>query len=425
MDGSKVANDLKISESLSSFTPRSDWQLKIWKQLLLSGFPRSCDEDWRYTSLSSIKDKILTRPSEANNFFDPAFTSKLNLLDGYKLVFMNGNYLVDHSEKIPEITTYLLGAAESKDIISRSPSKDQEFFSQLTDATLEKTFLIEVREGTHVEKPLHIVFFDKTFGSEMSTSRIHISVGRGATLNLVEHHIGISGSTGTSLSRISAHLGDKVDYNHYNIINLSTDQQHFGYNDLSIGRNSTGSIKTFMLSGYLVRHHTVAQFNGEGSKLDIDSLALPNYKQTHDTRTLLKHDAPGCRSHQLHKIIASGDGVGVFDGTIIVGESAPKTNGQMDSHNLLLHNKATVNSKPKLEIYTDDVKCSHGCTLGELSPDQLFYLESRGITKQDAKRILIRAFAAEVCHSVCIPLLRTYLLHEIDNRIRALDNDIV
>ncbi|MGL4214292.1 MAG: SufD family Fe-S cluster assembly protein, partial [Morganella morganii] len=170
---------------------------------------------------------------------------------------------------------------------------------------------------------------------------------------------------------------------------------------------------SFLLGGKLTRHHTSTQLNGEGIVLAMNSLVLPKHGEIADTRTYLEHNKGYCESRQRHKTIVMDNSRAVFNGMIKVAPHALKTDGQMSNNNLLLGRKAEIDTKPQLEIYADDVKCSHGATVGRIDEEQLFYLRTRGIAEKAAKQMIILAFAAELTDAISDEVLNNVVMARI------------
>lgn len=184
-----------------------------------------------------------------------------------------------------------------------------------------------------------------------------------------------------------------------------------------MGQDATVFSNSFLLGGAVLRHNTSTILGGENSTLRINSLAMPVKTEVCDTRTWLEHRKGYCNSRQLHKTIVSDKGKAVFNGLITVAQHALKTDGQMTNNNLLLGRLAEVDSKPQLEIYADDVKCSHGATVGRIDDEQLFYLRSRGIGQQAAQQMIIYAFAAELTEAIADEAIRQQVLTRIGQRL--------
>ena len=191
---------------------------------------------------------------------------------------------------------------------------------------------------------------------------------------------------------------------------------HFAHNDLIVGQDATVESNSFLLGAAVLRHNTSSQLNGENTQLHMNSLALPINNEVCDTRTWLEHNKGYCNSRQLHKTIVRDKGRAVFNGMIKVAQHAIKTDGQMTNNNLLLGRLAEVDTKPQLEIYADDVKCSHGATIGRIDDEQMFYLRSRGIKEQAALQMIIFAFAAQLTESISDGALKQQVLERIGQR---------
>jgi len=423
MGGLLAMNNERTMSQLEALVPESIWQQKLWHQLKTNGFPDKNDESWKYTSLKNFINMPLTSAFDLS--CDTKVMEYLNnrkmSFDCYQLVFINGQYSVRHSDWIPQIEIKRLDPVLSNKMKQLSSFVNKEFFSQLTDATAKSSICINIPDNLMLDKPIYIIQLNIGGKGEVSTSKIHLTIEKQAQLSLIEHHISPYRASGVSLSRITTEVGHNAIYSHTKVIEEGLSQLHFGHNDLVINRDSKVSNSTFMLSGNVIRHHNSAHFSAEGSSLQMDSLALPSSNETFDTRTFLRHGAPHCDSQQLHKIICMGSGMGVFDGMIHVDRHAIKTDGQMDNHNLLLTESAQVNSKPKLEIYADDVKCSHGATTGQLDPEKIFYLQSRSIPKPKAKKLLIKAFANDVCEKTVDSSLKSILQEKIDSRLEHIN----
>jgi Fe-S cluster assembly protein SufD len=189
-------------------------------------------------------------------------------------------------------------------------------------------------------------------------------------------------------------VADNAHLQHIKLAFENAQSYHFAHNDLALGRDASAFSSSFLLGSSVLRHHTSTQLNGENSNLRINSLAMPVNGEVCDSRTWLDHKVGYCNSRQLHKTIVNDKGRAVFNGLINVAPHAIKTDGQMTNNNLLLGRLSEVDTKPQLEIYADDVKCSHGATIGRIDDEQLFYLRSRGITQQAAQQMILYAFAA-------------------------------
>ncbi|WP_194436134.1 Fe-S cluster assembly protein SufD [Vibrio fluminensis] len=416
MDGSPLMNDIRIIDSLGNMAQETTWQKSQWDKLASMGLPDAKDESWRYTSLSSFKQLPLHHAQ-----FQPAENisyDSLSLgLDCYRLVFFDGRFSFRCSDWIPHATITPLYGVTGVEGFEMQKSIKPDAFVYLTDATATGGVLIDVAANRVIDKPIYLLHISSGFKGDVCSYRHHLELGSSSQCELIEHHISLSQGGGVTLSRLTGVVGGNATLKHTKLIEESNQQHHFGHNDLSLQRDSQAQTNTVTLSGLLVRNQSSSELLAENANVEMNSLSLPKATQTFDNRTYLHHKAPHCNSNQLHKVIASGESNGVFEGMIYVSPQALKTDGQMDSHNLILSDAARVNIKPQLEIYADDVKCSHGATTGQLDPNQIEYMRARGITKNEAKNMLLKAFAGEVALKLSNQDVKTYVLSKIDGLI--------
>ncbi|PSW24926.1 Fe-S cluster assembly protein SufD [Photobacterium swingsii] len=399
MGGSQVKNNAALMENLEGMVQSGKWQQQQWRKIAAEGLPINKDDAWKYTSLSGFKQLPLH-----SAVFQPveniSYESLSLNLDGYRLVFFDGLFSVRCSDWIPKITITPLDRLSDVETYELSKSVQPDAFTYLTDATATGGVLIEVDAETVIDKPIYLLHISSGMKGDVCSYRHHISLGRLSQCELIEHHISLDQGGGVTLSRMSADVGKGAHFYHTKLIEEAPCQHHFGHNDIVVDRDASVHSHCLMLSGVLCRHQTSSHLQGENGFIEMNSLSMPDDQQTFDSRTYLRHQAPHCRSEQLHKTIARGASNGVFDGMIYVEPSALKTDGQMDSHNLLLSESAQVNCKPQLEIYADDVKCSHGATTGQLDARQVDYMRARGISKDKAQQMLLFAFASEVAFKI-------------------------
>ncbi|WP_281221871.1 Fe-S cluster assembly protein SufD [Photobacterium sanguinicancri] len=413
MGGSLVKNDVALMKDLESMVQSVHWQQQQWEKMIGVGLPANKDEAWKYTSLSDFKQQPLHYAA-----FQPAENISYDSLslnfDGYRLVFFDGLYSVRCSDWIPNAIITPIDKLSGLDIDALSKSIQPDAFTYLTDATATGGVLIEVKPDTVIDKPIYLLHISSGMKGEVCSYRHHVELGRLSQCEVIEHHISLDQGGGVTLSRLSADVGKGAHFYHTKLLEESPRQHHFGHNDIIVDRDASAQSNCFMLSGLLCRHQTSSLLQGENGFVEMNSLAMPDHQQTFDSRTYLRHRAAHCHSEQLHKTIARGASNGVFDGMIYVEPRALKTDGQMDSHNLLLSEAAQVNCKPQLEIYADDVKCSHGATTGQLDSNQIEYMRSRGIKKVKAEQMIIFAFAAEAAFKIRHPLVQQYVCDKLE-----------
>lgn len=418
MGGLLVKNDRLAVETLQHLVQGHDWQKNQFVKAQSIGLPTNKDEGWKYTSLDSFYS--LPLQSAALQSAENISYEGLSLgLDAYRLVFFDGHFSARCSDWIPKVRVTPLNALTAVETYEISRSVHADAFTYLNDATASAGVLIEVEPNTQVTKPIYLLHISSGQSGEVCSYRHHIEMGPLSELEIIEHHISLEQGGGVTLSRLTSYIGEGANYHHSKLIEESKQQHHFGHNDIRLQRDAKASSTTVLLSGLLIRHQTSSELSGDNGELAMNSVSMPKDEQTFDTRTYLKHNAPHCRSEQLHKIIGRDKGNAVFDGMIYVDPIALKTDGQMDTHSLLLSDQAQVNCKPQLEIYADDVKCSHGATLGQLGKNQIDYMRARGIGRHKAEQMLTSAFVYEVIDKIRHPSLRNYIKSKLASSLHG------
>ncbi|MGP1959058.1 MAG: Fe-S cluster assembly protein SufD [Arsenophonus sp. NC-CH8-MAG3] len=373
-----------------------------WQQAEKIGFSLFRHEKCYYMPLAKVLNAQYQLNSDKVNSITTEQLKQLAIsLDGWQIVLFNG-YL------IPALSSDNFGLYQIQIMNTltqhSAPIVNNEIFLYLTESLAAQPLLIKLAANQQVEKPLYIL--NITSGSNhrdyINTShyRYHLDIGANCKSQVIEHFISVDDKSHLTGSRLTANIGDNSYFSHIKLSIENNQSNHFAHNDILSGQDcQINSIGIFTGSA-LLRHHTSVKLNGTGSRLSLNSFLLPQNRKTVDIRTYLEHNEPFCKSRQLHKTIALDECKAIFNGMIKVAPAALKTDGQMINNNLLLAKKAEINTKPQLEIYADDVKCSHGATVGRIDNEQLFYLRSRGIHLNNAKHMIIVTFAAEVIETI-------------------------
>ncbi|MEY5825438.1 Fe-S cluster assembly protein SufD, partial [Salmonella enterica subsp. enterica serovar Corvallis] len=247
--------------------------------------------------------------------------------------------------------------------------------------------------------------------------RHHLALAEGAEATVIEHYVSLTAAKHFTGARLTMNVADNAQLHHIKLAFENASSYHFAHNDLLLATDASAFSHSFLLGAAVLRHHSSSQLNGENATLRLNSLAMPVKNEVCDTRTWLEHNKGYCNSRQSHKTIVSDKGRAVFNGLINVAQHAIKTDGQMTNNNLLLGKLAEVDTKPQLEIYADDVKCSHGATIGRIDDEQMFYLQSRGIRQQEARHMILYAFAAELTEAIYDSALKQQVLARIGQRL--------
>lgn len=399
--------------------------LKIFDQ---KGFPSKKEEAWKYTSLSKVlqndysifpKNETTLELKEVKKYF-------LYEIDSYKVVFIDGIYSPFLSDTTHDgIDVCLLSAALSKPkyktVIEKyfnKAAEKEESLTALNTSFAKEGAYIFVPKSVVAEKPIQIIHFSTgKQGDFMLQPRSLVIAEENAQVQIIERHQSLSSHQvlTNSVTEIFADKYAQVDY--YKIQNDRPDASLIDNTYIVQEHNSHVKVHTFSFGGHLTRNNLNFYHKGEHIESTMKGVTIIEDQQHVDHYTLVHHAQPNCESHQDYKGIYADKAVGVFNGKIYVDKIAQKTNAFQQNNNILLDDKATINTKPQLEIFADDVKCSHGCTIGQLDEDALFYLRSRGIPKKEAKGLLTYAFANNVLESVAIPALKTRINKFIANKL--------
>ena len=377
------------------------------------GFPTRKLEAWKYTSLNPVlKQDYSLFPSKVEAI-ELADVKKyfIHEIDAYKIVFINGKYSSFLSQTTHEhydvcLMSSALTNPKYKAVIDKYFNKiaKQDNLTALNTAFATEGAYINIPKNTEVKKPIQILNF--TTGSQEATMlqpRNLIVVGENAQVQIIERHQSLTANPVLSnvVTEIYADKAANVDY--YKIQNDVTTASLVDNSYIEQQSNSVVSVHTFSFGGNITRNNLNFYQKGEHIDSILKGITIIEGKQHVDHHTLVHHIEPNCESHQDYKGIFDERSTGVFNGKVIVEKEAQKTNAYQQNNNVLISDKATINAKPQLEIFADDVKCSHGCTIGQLDEDALFYMQQRGIPKKEGKALLMYAFANTVLESVKIP----------------------
>lgn len=387
-----------------------------WQQLQREGLPGRKHENWKYTPLNGLLERTFVAPAPQS--VDASVVQRFMLpVEALKLVFIDGEFHAALSDD-------LNGSGFDIDINDRRDSLpaavQPETFLHLTESLARSVTHIRVKRNQHPVKPLLLMHLSSgRDGDEIATAhyRHHLVLESGAQATVYEHYVSLDEHRHFTGSRLTVEGGANSQLHHYKLAFENPVCHHFAHNDLLLEQDAMVLSSSFLLGGAVLRHHTSTQLNGENITLRVNSLALPVNNEVCDSRTWLEHNKGYCNSRQLHKVIARDRGKAVFNGLIKVAQHAIKTDGQMTNNNLLLGRLSEVDTKPQLEIYADDVKCSHGATVGRIDEEQMFYLRSRGIDQRAAEKMIVFAFAAELTESVNDSVLKQQVLARIEARL--------
>ena len=381
------------------------------------GLPGIRDEEWRYTNLRALKSQVYSVIEQAEHGH-----IKLNESSNARLVFVDGLYNKQLSCTDLDISFQPLSLVLETDASSLEtafgqtlPAK-QHGFTALNTAYCRDGFVLSVKANEVLEQTLEVVFVHSVENTEQATishCRNLIMAGANSKLSIVERHIGTDGNVYLNNSITEIIAGDNAHIDHYKIQQESDDAFHIGGVFLALAANAQVKTHSIALKGLVTRNDVVASLLGQGSHIEMNGLVLGQGRQHIDNHTEVVHAVPNCSSDEFYKSLLDDHSRSIFRGRIVVAEDAQLTKADQQNNNLLLSKHAEADTKPQLEIYADDVICSHGATVGQLDPKSIFYLRSRGIDSKTANALLSFAFANEVIERIQVLPVREEITHII------------
>ncbi len=394
------------------------------------GFPDTSEEEWRFTSVEPIARTEFLPAPPAGDGTQPAPLAEhlIPEMSGPRLVFLNGSLSGNLSLADPRRDgavirnlTEVIGADESlaREHLTRVAPFTDEPFTALNTGFLRNGAMIVVPEDTSVPEPIYLVYLSSELQQPfVSHPRTLILAGRGSRATVVEHYVGLAENSyfTNAVTEIVAGEGSAVE--HIRIQTESPNAYHIGSTSAALDAGSRFISASVSLGGSLVRNNVTAVMRGEGIECTLNGLALATGRQHVDNHTTIDHAKPHCESHELYKTILDGSAHGVFNGKIYVRRDAQKTDAKQTNKTLLLSDGATMNTKPQLEIFADDVKCTHGAAIGYLDAEAIFYLRSRGLDAGHARDLLTYAFAGDVAQRISVKAVRDHLGRLLARRLR-------
>ncbi len=394
------------------------------------GFPTIHEEEWKYTSVAPLAN-LPFQPARRD--LNASLTERIQRLpladlECNRLVFFNGHYRDELSalEGLPKgIRAGSLAAALAGDSSSldgplgnyAADYKDHPFVA-LNTAFFEDGAFIEIPKGLVLEKPLLLLYVSDSGGEPaMSHPRTLILAGRESQAAIIEAFVGLAEGVYFTNAVTELVLGEGAVVDYHKIQQESGPSFHYARVQIHQDRASTATTHSIALGGRLTREEVQTVLAGEGAEATLNGLYVTSGDQHVDNHTTLDHAKPHCSSREFYKGVLEGKSSAVFNGKIIVRKDAQKTDSKQSNKNLLLSEGAVINTKPALEIYADDVKCTHGATIGQIDPDAIFYLRSRGIGRQEARDLLTYAFVNDILERIKYAPLRERLKGEVFARL--------
>ena len=386
------------------------FQNKALEQLALSGFPTTRMEDWKYTDVRKLAAAyplwLINSPAAATaTTGDP-----LDIADAIHLAFVDGVYNAEKSTgelpesirvgKLSELATKFPAAIEKQ--LGKLAKNSDSGFVAINAAFSETAIAIMVPDGVELRQPVYIEYFSST--AESSTQpRVLANLGANSKATIVEHFSGAAPAITNAVTEIHCCQGSQLTY--YRLQEEHVDTWHTAIQYIHLERDASVNAVSIDSGAGLARNELRLCLAGSGATANATGLLLADGSRHVDSRLIVEHAAPNTRSRERYRSILADKARGVFNGRILVQQAAQKTSAELTNRNLLLSPGTEIDTKPELEIYADDVKCAHGATTGKLDEVSMFYLLSRGINPQEARNILVKAFASELLSDINIPAI--------------------
>ena len=393
------------------------------------GFPTLKDEDWRYTRLGPILEVpfVPAVPGVDHALSSSTMDTLAADLGGTRLVFVNGHFVPELSSltelpegaKVTNLASVLAEDAERlEQLFSRPFGPHDHAFTALNAALAEDGAFVYLPAATTLHEPIQVVFFsDSAAAPLVSSPRSVVLAGPRSQVRIVETYVGVTGGVYCTNAVTEVVLGEGAVVEHYKVQDESETAFHLALLDVRQGPHSRFSSHSVALGSRVARHEVRVGLEAEGATVSLDGLYMPRGDQHHDNPILIEHAAPHCTSRQLYKGVLDGHGQGVFNGRVVVRPGAAGSDAAQTNKNLLLSDHAEVDTRPRLEILADDVKCTHGATVGRLDEDAVFYLRSRGVPHLAARGLLIYAFANEMVERLRPEPLRSWVGKLVAHRL--------
>ena len=392
-----------------------------------AGFPSMKDEDWHFTNVAPIGGKHFPLSDSSANVHPDALARFTFGESWHTFVFVNGRWTSQGSSGLPDgVTVEALslalatGSSAPEKRLGTAAVAGQSAFTALNSAFAEDGALIRIAAETAIDVPIHLVFLsDASSYGRVSHPRNLIVAERNSSCPIIESYGSVGGESYFTNAVSEVFLADGARLSHYKLQDESRSAFHVGTIAVEQQRNSRYESFSFATGAELSRTNIHTTLAGDAAEAVLNGLYMVDGKQHVDHQTRIEHVAPNCPSHELYKGILDGRSHGVFNGKVYVHPEAQKTDGKQSNNNLLLSDEARVDTKPQLEIFADDVKCTHGATVGRLDDTALFYMRSRGVGMTQARRLLTYAFAADVLEKIELEPLRNALEAQVLERFTA------
>jgi len=382
------------------------------------GFPTQNDEEWRFTSVAPIAEGNFVPAVDGKASLSSADLAahRLSDLASAELVFVNGRYAPELSKfgalsrglRVGNLASELTTDAGLEAHLTRLAPFECQPFTALNTALFADGAFVHVPPGDVIDAPIHALFVSSDEGRPtMTHPRVLVIVGENAQASIIESYVGPRGARYFTNAVTEIVVGENASLDHYKIQRESLAAYHVATMQVLHQRNARFQSHSVSFGGSIVRNDIMSVLDGEGVECTLNGLYLGDGRRLVDNHTTIDHARPHCGSREIYKGILSDHARAVFNGKIIVRPDAQKTDAKQTNKALLLSEDATINTKPQLEIFANDVKCTHGAAVGQMDDEAIFYLRARGLGLDEARHLLVQAFAGDVLNRMPLEPLRT------------------
>ncbi len=396
---------------------------------LHDGLPGPRSEAWKYTSLRALERRVFAQAMPILADIDPALLADI---PAPRLVFVNGRFDARHSdaaglpdgvELLPLSQVMGSGEPRASNFLARRHGRGDEVFARLNAALADDGAVLRIAEGIQVALPVHLAFVGVPTGTEAAWHSRHlIELHAGASVTVVEHHLGAGEHANLGNALTHVHLASGSQLLHARIQDESTGATLLGRTDAVLARDAHYQRSDLELGAALSRHELNVRLEGDGARVSASGVLLATGRRHVDTRLGIEHIGRDTVCDLFWRGLAAGRGRAVFHGGIVIRPGADGSDARLSNKNLLLSDTAEIDTQPVLEIHADEVKAAHGATVGQLDPTAMFYLRSRGLPEPEARRLLTTAFCREVTAAAASPTLRDTLTLALDFALARLES---
>ncbi len=370
------------------------------------GFPTRKQEAWKYTQLQALEKNIYHPTTSQQQFINNDDCQQLPLatLDAYKLVFVDGhfNWILSDINPLPdgvvinELSNILNSQTKQQHPIFPLTQQTDDVLNALNNAFITTGAAINILADVQLEKPIHLQYINTIKNKSASYSRNVVIMEPNSHAQLIESHVALGEGDYVNNVQVDIQLETGAQLQHYKLQLEGQSGMHFSETQVELASDSHYQNHLFAFGSQLMRNNIKTKLNGARAGCLLNGLFISQSKQHLEMRTHIDHHAPSCTSRETYRGIANDKSHGVFDGTVVVHPHAQKSDARVTTNNLLLSQGSEIDAKPQLEIYADDVKCSHGATIGQLDEEVLYYLRSRGIDEATSRNLMLFAFANHI-----------------------------